>query len=130
MLASDGHIKICGLDDQEETVGFPFSESCGLHTDFHSSQSDWSPLRALMYEMLTGGAYPSVSDATKWPVTVSELAKDLMTRVSELPVADIKAHAWFGVVDWSLLETKRINSPYIPDVNEYKNYMKSRVVLW
>ena len=59
-------------------------------TDFHSSQSDWSPLSALMYEMLTGEVYPGVGDAIKWPATVPELAKDLMTRVSELPIADIK----------------------------------------
>lgn len=102
----------------------------------------------MMYEMLTGAVYSDVGlNANEWPFTqpaalceykadegvrvnyeegsVSELAKDLITRMPELAV-DIRAHTWFEVVDWSLLEAKRIRAPFIPDVNEYKGHMKSR----
>lgn len=146
LLTDDGHICMTdfgiskeGLEsDDDRTATF-----CGtpeylapevLEGNGYGKAVDWWSFGTLMYEMLTGlppfysqdvqQMYQKIMTAKlNIPKTISDDARDLLEkllirdpeqRLTE-PLA-IKSHPWFSVLDWTLLEQKDVQPPYIPPV--------------
>mmetsp|Transcript_21157 Transcript_21157/g.59545 ORF Transcript_21157/g.59545 Transcript_21157/m.59545 type:complete len:460 (+) Transcript_21157:176-1555(+) len=97
---------------------------------------DWWSFGTLMFEMLTGlppfysqdvqQMYSKIMTAkVKYPDHISDDAKDLLQKLlvrdPEKRLAEpkaIKAHPWFGGIDWEKLEKKEMTPPFIPPVKD------------
>ncbi|KAJ2787792.1 cAMP-dependent protein kinase catalytic subunit [Coemansia interrupta] len=102
----------------------------------HGKAVDWWALGILIFEMLAG--YPPFYDDNPFgiyekilggklvfPAFFSPAAKDLIRRLLTADVSkrlgnlqgegeDVKAHAWFSMIDWQVLVQKRIPPPIVP----------------
>ncbi|KAF9214230.1 camp-dependent protein kinase catalytic subunit [Podila verticillata] len=104
----------------------------------YGKAADWWSFGIFMFEMLAG--YPPFYDddlfkmcqkivdgEMRYPKYFDSLAKDLLKRllVSDLTKRygnlrdgchDIRNHAWFEGVDWSMVLRREIAAPFVPDV--------------
>ncbi|KAJ2751176.1 cAMP-dependent protein kinase catalytic subunit [Coemansia pectinata] len=102
----------------------------------HGKAVDWWALGILIFEMLAGyppfyddnpfGIYEKIlAGKLVFPSFFSAPARDLIQRLLIADVGkrlgnlqgdgeDIKAHAWFAVIDWQVLVQRRIPPPIVP----------------
>ncbi|KAJ2747587.1 cAMP-dependent protein kinase catalytic subunit [Coemansia sp. BCRC 34301] len=102
----------------------------------HGKAVDWWALGILIFEMLAGyppfyddnpfGIYEKIlAGKLVFPSFFSASARDLIQRLLIADVGkrlgnlqgdgeDVKAHAWFAVIDWQVLVQRRIPPPIVP----------------
>jgi len=103
----------------------------------HGKPADWWTFGSIIYELITG--MPAFHCKTrnelfekikreeiKVPNHISNNMKDLLQklfkkapdqRIGFNGAEEVKSHPWFEKVDWEALETKKIQSPFVPKVN-------------
>lgn len=145
MLDKDGHIKIADFGMCKENIS-PENRAttfCGtpdyiapeiLLGQKYTFSVDWWSFGVLVYEMLIGQSpfqgddedelFDSIrSDVPHYPRWITKESKSLLEQLFERDpnrrlgvVGDIRAHAFFGTISWSLLEKRQVEPPFKPKV--------------
>ncbi|KAJ1995353.1 cAMP-dependent protein kinase catalytic subunit [Coemansia spiralis] len=102
----------------------------------HGKAVDWWALGVLVFEMLAGyppfyddnpfGIYEKILEGKLvFPAFFTAAARDLIARLLTADVskrlgnlqgegADVKAHAWFALIDWDVLVARHVPPPIVP----------------
>uniref|UniRef100_A0A3B4XJ16 Protein kinase C n=1 Tax=Seriola lalandi dorsalis TaxID=1841481 RepID=A0A3B4XJ16_SERLL len=145
MLDKDGHIKIADFGMcKENVVGEARATTfCGtpdyiapeiLLGQKYTFSVDWWSFGVLVYEMLIGQSpfqgddedelFESIrSDTPHYPRWITKEAKNLLELLFERDpsrrlgvVGDIRAHAFFKIINWPALEKREVDPPFKPKV--------------
>jgi len=144
LIDSEGHVALVdfGLAKEQVEVGQMSFSLCGtpeylapevLDRSGHGRSADWWSFGVLLYEMLHG--LPPFYD-TERPVMfaniqqadltfpsdeftdpdVKSLLRSLLNRdqAARPSVTELKAHPWFGSIDWEALYKRDITPPFVP----------------
>lgn len=152
LVAKDGHIKVTDfgfakpIEDKSFTLcGTPeYLAPEIIISAGHNQSVDWWALGVLIFEMLAG--YPPYYDQNpyevykkimkgyfEFPVQVSMnarkligalLEKDLSKRIGCMKNGsqDVRNHPWFTGVDWNIVQAKKIQPPWQPDVRSETDF--------
>ncbi|KAK2525178.1 hypothetical protein Q9233_008889 [Columba guinea] len=131
MLNSQGHIKLTDFGLCKESIhdGAVTHTFCGtieymapeiLVRSGHNRAVDWWSLGALMYDMLTGSASPTITPPspcpTLFPFLFQFLKRNPNQRVGGGPgdAADVQKQPFFRHINWEDLLARRLDPPFKP----------------